>query len=156
MHFDWLIIDGYNLLHQDPEWAALIPHDLVAARQRLVRHTEPYAFSLAEQVTIVFDGKDFGEDDALRAAKLEVFFSPGHLSADHVIEQLVCKAPKPQRILVITSDRAERDTVSGAGASTMTSQDFLEKCTRFSTRPPTKTRSGPAIQPRLGDLFPDL
>ena len=154
MHYDWLIIDGYNLLHKAPELARMLGSDIQSARHRLVRLAEATALGMARQTTIVFDGREAGSDAALTSGCLEVFFSPGNLSADSVIERLVCKFPTPGKILVVTSDHAEHDTVSSAGAHTMSSEEFMERCGREAKRK-TGRRTPPGQEPKLGDLFPD-
>jgi len=154
MQCDWLIIDGYNLLHQVDEFAALLNRDLQGARHRLVRMVEEPGHAMAAQTTLVFDGREAGRDATLEAKHLEVFYSPGHLSADAVIERLVCRASCPEHILVVTSDRAERDTVSSAGAQTMSAEEFLAFCKAYADKPLSK-RTPPGREPRLGDVFPD-
>jgi predicted RNA-binding protein with PIN domain len=154
MRYEWLIIDGYNLLHQTDELAGMLPTDMQSARHRLVRLVEETARSMARQTTLVFDGRESGSDEALRSSGMEVFFSPANLSADTVIERLVCKHPTPGKILVVTSDRAELDTVSGAGAHTMSSEEFMTRC-RADAKKPVAKRTPPGKEPKLGDLFPD-
>jgi predicted RNA-binding protein with PIN domain len=154
MFYDWLIIDGYNLLHKVEKLARLLGTDIQAARHRLVRMVEATALRMAHQTTIVFDGREAGSDPALTSEQIEVFFSPGHLSADTIIERLVCKAPNPGQTLVVTSDHAEHDTVSSAGAQTMSSEDFMARCqTEGKHRPSKRTPLGK--EPKLGDLFPE-
>ena len=150
----WLIIDGYNLLHQAEECTGLMDTDLMSARQRLVRLVEQTAHRMAPQTTIVFDGCESGTDDALTMKHLEVYFAPSHLSADSIIERLVTRYTQPERILVVTSDRAEHDTVSGAGAQVMSAQEFLAQC-RQDARKTRSTSLRPGEKPKLGDLFPD-
>ena len=154
MRYDRLIIDGYNLLHQTDELVRLLRADLQAARHRLVRMAEATAHNMARQTTIVFDGRAAGCDSALSSTYLEVCFSPSNLSADSVIEQLVCQGPAPEKTLVVTSDRAELDTVSSAGAHTMSSEEFTARCRAAAKRTVAK-RTPPGKEPRLGDLFPD-
>ena len=154
MPYEWLIIDGYNLLHKVPELAQMLGLDIQGARHRLVRMTEKTAHNMARQTTIVFDGREAGQDTALTSKYLEVFFSPGNLSADTVIERLVCKFEHPEKILVVTSDHAEHDTVSSAGAYTMSSEEFMDRCERESKKKTSK-RTPPGKEPKLGDLFPE-
>jgi uncharacterized protein len=154
MKLDWLIIDGYNLLHQADGLAELLQSDIQLARQRLVRMVENTAHRMAPQTTIVFDGRESGQDASLTAKHLEIYFSPSNLSADTIIERLVCKFPTPGKILVVTSDHAEHDTVSSAGAHVMSSREFMAQCERDARKTiPKQTR--PGQEPRLGDLFPD-
>jgi len=154
MHYEWLIIDGYNLLHQMEELARMLGTDIQGARHRLVRMTEETAHNMARQTTIVFDGREAGSDAALTSKHLEVFFSPSNLSADTIIERLVCKCPTPGKILVVTSDRAEHDTVSSAGAHTMSSEEFMAHC-KTDAKKTVPKRTPPGQEPKLGDLFPD-
>ncbi len=154
MHYEWLIIDGYNLLYKVPELARMLGTDIQGARHRLVRMVEETAHNMARQTTIVFDGREAGSDTALSSKYLEVFFSPGNLSADSVIERLVYKSPTPGKTLVVTSDHAEHDTVSSAGAQTMSSEEFMAKCETNAKKTVSK-RTPPGQEPKLGDLFPD-
>lgn len=154
MHYEWLIIDGYNLLHQEAKLAKMLNTDIQGARHRLVRLVEETAHNMARQTTIVFDGREAGSDTALSSKYLEVFFSPGNLSADSVIERLVYKCPNPGKTLVVTSDHAEHDTVSSAGAQTMSSEEFMARCQTDAKKPVSK-RTPPSKEPKLGDLFPE-
>ncbi len=151
MDFDWLIIDGYNLLHQD---AALDGRrdDLQTARQRLVRRVERAAPEMAPRITVVFDGREGGRDVAFDAPHLEVLFSPANRTADAVIERMVSDAKKPERICVVTSDRIEEQIVSAAGASVLSCLHFLSCCA--ASAPPVQRRAKPKAS-TLGDFFPE-
>jgi predicted RNA-binding protein with PIN domain len=151
MDFDWLIIDGYNLLHQD---AALDGRrtDLQTARQRLVRRIERAAPEMAPRISVVFDGRESGRDAAFDAPHLEVLFSPANRTADAVIERMVAEAGHPEKICVVTSDRIEEQIVSAAGATVVSCEQFLSRCEAAS--PPGTRRPKP--QPStLGDFFPE-
>lgn len=154
MHPDWLIIDGYNLLHQVTEFSRLLETDIHLARQRLVRKIENTAHRMAPQTTVVFDGRESGQDKSLTAKHLEIYFSPGNLSADSIIERLVCRYENPEKILVITSDHAEHETVASAGAQVMSSEEFMAQCDRDARKAIPK-QTLPGQEPKLGDLFPD-
>ncbi len=150
MDYDQLIIDGYNLLHQD---AALEGRrdDLQTARQRLVRLIEQGAAGMACKITVVFDGREGGRDIALDAPNLEVLFSPSNRTADGMIEQMVHDAQTPERILVVTSDWIEQRLVSVFGASVISCREFLQRCETPSSMP--KSRKPPRGS-TLGDFFP--
>lgn len=154
MQPDWLIIDGYNLLHVVPELKPLLDSDIQLARHRLVRTIENTAHRMALQTTIVFDGRECGQDDALTSRHLEIFYSSGKHTADTVIERLVAKYHAPGKILVVTSDRAETYAVLSDGAQVMSSQEFLAHCESGAGKSPRK-HTPPGKEPKLGDLFPD-
>ncbi len=150
MDFDHLIIDGYNLLHQDP---ALDGHrtDLQTARQRLIRRIERMAADLAPRITVVFDGREKGCDAAFDAPHLAVLFSPANRTADAVIERMVAASKYPEKICVVTSDRVEEQVVSSAGAAVLSCAAFLSRC---DSAAPPRPRRGGADAPTLGDFFP--
>ena len=154
MRPDWLIIDGYNLLHVVEELSRLLRSDIELARHRLVRMAENTAHRMAQQTTIVFDGREYGQDAALTSKHLEIFYSSGKHTADTVIERLVAKFHTPEKILVVTSDRAEANAVLSDGAQVMSSQEFYAQC-RADARKTVSKRTRPGEQPKLGDLFPD-
>lgn len=124
---EWLIIDGYNLIHQ------IFPDDrngnlacLEKNRKKLLTLLEPLVNVLARKITIVFDGQsDKTQNNQKDSEVIDVLYSPPHLSADTVIENLVWKADRPEDILVVTSDRLERDGASASGADTMASSLFI-------------------------------
>ena len=154
MQLEWLIIDGYNLLHQENELAEMLSTDIQGARHRLVRLVESTALRMAPQTTIVFDGREAGQDSALTSKHLEIYFSPGNLTADSIIERLVSKYKNPDKILVVTSDHAEHVTVSSAGAQVMSAGEFMDRC-KIDRRKSIPKRTPPGQEPKLGDLFPD-
>ncbi|MEI7850432.1 MAG: NYN domain-containing protein [Kiritimatiellales bacterium] len=151
MDFDWLIIDGYNLMHQDDALDGR-RDDLQTARQRLVRRIEQSATGMARKITVVFDGREGGRDVALDAPNLEVLFSPSNRTADGLIEQMVHAAEKPERIIVVTSDWIEQRLVSVFGATVISCREFLLRCEEPSAVP-KKPKSSKGST--LGDFFPE-
>lgn len=150
MDFDWLIIDGYNLMHQDDALDGR-RSDLPTARQRLVRRIEKAATGMAHKISVVFDGREGGRDEAFDAPHLEVLFSPSNRTADGLIEQMVHDAKKPERVLVVTSDWTEQRLVSVFGASVISCREFLLRC---ETSPSLPKKPKSARGSTLGDFFP--
>jgi predicted RNA-binding protein with PIN domain len=148
-----LVIDGYSLLYRDDE--SLARHHAgrpAAARRLLVRKVERVAPQLARRVTVVFDGRDRGgPGEEFVGGVVEVLFSPASLTADSVIERLVSGDPDPGGILVVCSDRAERETVEAAGASSMSCGDFLEWLGRENARLRRPPSAAPPPRHTLGD-----
>ena len=150
----WLIIDGYSLLHRDPQLKALAGSKLELARDLLVRTVEQLANQLAQRTTIVFDGRGGGISRAISTTSLEILFTPTRYTADTVIERLVSSHKTPAEILVVTSDRAERDTVSAAGADSLSSGDFLSLCRTRQAAISQRSRARKARNPTIGEFFP--
>ncbi|TAN37341.1 MAG: RNA-binding protein [Verrucomicrobia bacterium] len=149
----WIIIDGYSLLHRAPAPAKIG----TAAREQLVARLGATGEALAERITVVFDGAGFvGERQAQPPAPVEVIYATAAQTADSVIERLAHEATRPEEILVVTSDRAERETVDAAGVATLGCSDFLhhlaatENTLRRSASN-LKHQAPPAV---LGDFFP--
>ena len=157
MNARWLIIDGYSLLHNDPAFAGVGARGMAAAREQLVTRLSSAGRTLAERITVVFDGGGFvGQRLPQAPSPVEVLFSTSSETADTIIERLAHSAARAGEILVITSDRAERVTVDAAGAQSMGCTDFLcelnaaENALRRSTS--GLKQRGP--KPTLGDFFP--
>jgi len=154
MRYHYLIIDGYNLLHTDSTLVECASTHLQEARHRLVRMIEKTAFQTAKHTIVVFDGQSAGEDSALSTDVIEVIFSPSNLTADSIIERLVEGCPDPEKVLVITSDRAEQTTVQSTGAHVFSSSEFMNQCL-CANKIPTATTSRPTATSKLGDFFPE-
>jgi predicted RNA-binding protein with PIN domain len=151
---DWLIIDGNNLLHHKP---AAERRNFEAARWALARELDEVAGELAGRITLVFDGTVGGRDEALRSPAVEVIYASAGETADLVIERTVEAARGGRaRLMVVTSDRAEQYTVSGADAEVMSCSRFLETLadSRRALRRTLSPQRRPPSGPRLGDFFP--
>lgn len=160
MKTEWIIVDGYNLIHQDPDLAAVMERDIGLARQRLTRMLEAAIPRLARRVTVVFDGRgSCGGPSALESTTVEVVFSSASSSADNLIERLVSDSRQPERMLIVTSDRIEANAVSGSGAECISCPNFLDLL--GSRRAQGRSRSSAQGRRRrklgsLGDCFPLL
>ena len=155
MQFQWLLIDGYNVLHTQPHLKELMRRDRERARYQLIRLIESTAMELADQVTLVFDGVERGIDAGLSRPRFEVIYASEELSADGLIERLVDQATEPTRLCVVTSDLLEQRTVAGSGAATMSAHDFMDRCSKKTGTNTYSTHMRPAQKPKLGDIFPD-
>jgi len=157
MNARWLIIDGYSLLHHDPAFAAAGPRSMAAAREKLVSRLGSAGVVLAERITVVFDGAGFvGQRGPQPPSPVEVLFSTSAETADTIIERLAHNAARAEDILVVTSDRAERQTVEAAGVQTTGCTDFLAQLTTAenSLRRSSSSLKQQMPKPTLGDLFP--
>lgn len=154
----WIIIDGNNLLHADPARNAIVHRDFALARASLVRQMESLVGILAERITIVFDGATDGRQTSLASAGVDVLFSSLNASADSIIERLSAESPDPESLVVISSDRQEREIVEAAGIHTLPCRLFLVEVRRAADHlaATMRKRSGsPEPRGKLGDFFPD-
>jgi predicted RNA-binding protein with PIN domain len=122
-------IDAYNVLHKNPGLQSLANEDLEAARDQLVEQIANFCSDTGVKSVLVFDGQGHNRPQTVNHAKsvalLEVIFSPGHLTADSVIERYVYQESDKAHIAVVSNDRMLRDLCQGMGAMTMDAVNFL-------------------------------
>lgn len=144
-----VFVDGYNLLHHIEGPPAGRGGD--SARARLIRRIERMVGALADRVTIVFDGRGDADVEALSTV-VDVVFARAPFSADLWIEREVRRAMTPAGLLVVTSDRAVRQSAEAAGVETMGCSESLERCAAIRT-PSQRASPSQGFDRRLGDAF---
>ncbi len=112
-------MDGNNLMGARPDgwW-----RDRPAAMRRLVAELESLARSA--EVTVVFDGRP---RDVGAAAVAVAFAGSGRDAADAEIARRVAADSDPQRMAVVTSDRALAERVRVHGATVIGARAFLAR-----------------------------
>jgi predicted RNA-binding protein with PIN domain len=152
----WLIIDGNNLLHSAPEFAARVRSNFALARHDLVRRLEELLGLMAPRITVVFDGTIGGRQTGFESSAVEVIFTSADVSADATIERLAAEAGNPQSVVVVSSDRLERYTVESSGVRSLSCRSFVEEMARVQGelhRRLQQTRRQPGTRGTLGDFF---
>jgi predicted RNA-binding protein with PIN domain len=150
MSEQWILVDGYSVLHAWPRFATRKARQLPLQQRRemLVGVLRQYADHSRRRVTA--EGKE-------PTHGVEVIFSERGKTADDAIERLVAGTGDKGKILVVTSDNAERQTVEAMGAQTTSAEVFeadVEAILRElagMVRLHTRRRS---IGPRHGDWEP--
>lgn len=122
-----ILVDGYSLLHNWPELAPGQPRHSARARDELVYVLTRYQDATGEQITIFFDGMNAspGARADKPGAAVEVLFSRAGQTADEMIERAAHRYQAYGEVLVVTEDRAERDTVAGMGGLTASCANFI-------------------------------
>lgn len=122
-----IIIDGYNLIRQSSDLAALDRQDLELGRDALIDLLAAYKKIKAYRITVVFDGTVepslFGSRDQRKG--IVIRYSHGGESADDVIRRMARR--KGANALVVSSDREVMTAAESAGATVMDSASFNEK-----------------------------
>jgi uncharacterized protein len=125
-----ILVDGYSLLHNWPELAPGQPRHSARARDELVHILTRYCDATGEPVTIFFDGAgapvDAPANESNPAMEVEVLFSRAGQTADQMIERAAHRFQIYGEVLVVTNDRAERDTVVGMGSLTSSCANFIQ------------------------------
>ena len=123
-----LVIDGYNVLHQWKETAALMRKQAIdAACRRLLDEARIIHDDEGIRTTVVFDGKgsklEVVEDDA--ATSFAWVYSPAGVSADVIIEQLAMKADKKNEVAVVSMDNHVAASIRASGAYLVSPDEFF-------------------------------
>ncbi|HNR34444.1 MAG TPA: NYN domain-containing protein [Candidatus Hydrogenedentes bacterium] len=122
-------VDGYNVIHHSTRLRPLAIESFEQARDALIEHVGRFCVATGQTVKIIFDGRGRRAEPAspLKGIKgLEVLYSPGHQSADALIERTVYQTPNRRNVIVVSSDRGIRDLCRGLGAMVMDADIFLD------------------------------
>jgi predicted RNA-binding protein with PIN domain len=124
-----IIVDGYNVIHADPELKRAVGGDLQSARRKLVRWLKRYLESKNVRLTVVFDGRGGITDvDVEIPGRLQVLYSAAGQTADALILDILEDSPNPREYVVVTSDMADIGRAARSiGAGVLPSTDFLAR-----------------------------
>jgi len=118
---DWLLVDGYNIIHAWDDLRALAREDLEAARLRLIDRLRNYQGWKKNKVLVVFDAyKVKGNPGSVeRAGEVYVVYTKEAETADMYIEKTTYVLSREHRVRVATSDGLEQMIILGHGAVRM-------------------------------------
>ena len=103
--FDFLIVDGYNVIFQWEELKALAKQDIAAAREALIQTLSEYAGYTKTETVLVFDGYRVpgNPGESSPRAGLMVVYTRERESADLYIQRFIRENGK-KKAAVVTSD----------------------------------------------------
>ena len=122
-------IDGYNVIHHSSLLQPLAEQDFEAAREALIEKVGRFCSATGSTAKIVFDGRGRRiqpMEPVSHYPGLEVLYSPGHQSADTVIERIVYTSSDRRNVIVVSGDRGIRDLCRGLNALVMEPDNFLK------------------------------
>lgn len=123
-----LVIDGYNVIHQNVELrCALQNFGWAAATDRLISLC--LAVLRADiYMTVVFDGNGERNDinNKFGMKNFRVIFSSGNFSADAIIEKIIANTKRPTKCVVVTNDSSIAQAVFSNNACVMRADDFFK------------------------------
>jgi len=128
--FDFLLIDGYNIIHDWDNLSSLAETSLELARDKLVSMVANYQGFKAIDTIIVFDAHKirFGHENIVRHGKVTLVYTAESETADAYIERTILGLSaglKPYRVAVATSDNLEQVIIMAKGAYRLSARDFL-------------------------------
>jgi len=141
-----LIVDGNNVGRAWADTGKLWRRDADAARSRVVEAVKLWHDAMGWRVSVVFDGRgsDLDVSSPSNESTFMVAYSPSGVTADSVIEQWVSNSRDPEDCVVVTADRALRDTVIALGADTIGSRElrsWLDRAEQSAQRSIDRLRS---------------
>ncbi|WP_347489910.1 NYN domain-containing protein [Desulfoscipio sp. XC116] len=126
---EYILVDGYNIVHAWPELAGLKDESLEHARDRLIDILANYAGFSGDRVVVVFDAHRVkGNQERYEETNgVQVFYTREDETADSLIERLVGDMPKDGNVHVATSDWDEQRVIFGRGAYRMTPGELMAR-----------------------------
>ena len=142
------LIDGYNVIHAlGLVHKQLAPKELEGARRRLVEFLHERLEALSGDITVVFDAKHKPRHVPSECSdgQILVQYAGRDMEADDVIEDLIAKNSRPQRLVVVSDDRRLHEAAARGGAQAWGTQQLLDQLERgLPAAPPTAARPGHA------------
>lgn len=126
---DYLIVDGYNVIHAWDELKTVSSVDLSLARDTLIRLMCSYAAIRRCKVIIVFDAymvKD-GKGSIEKYGELTVIYTKERQTADAYIERTTYEIARENTVRVVTSDMDEQFIILGNGALRVSPKELREE-----------------------------
>lgn len=125
----WLV-DGYNVIRRAPELKSREQESLEAGRQALCALLVEVARVSGDSFTVVFDGAQAG-GRAGGGSGVTVIFSSARESADSVLARMAREGGA-----VVSNDREVRRAAERAGATVVTTDQFLARLDQARRLPP--------------------
>lgn len=130
MQDDFLLVDGYNIIHAWDELRELMEDvSLESARQRLMDILSNYKGVKKTTIILVFDAYlvkgSVGSQNKYH--NIYVVYTKEAETADHYIERVVTALPKHYRVRVATADGLEQVIVLGQGAIRMSARELYRE-----------------------------
>jgi len=111
-----VIVDGYNVIKQDPDLSGLERRGLETARQALLARLRSHPFLRGDQIIVVFDG-DGDRTTVEDMDGIRVVFSQAGEPADLAILRLADSAPEDAPLLVLSEDLEVRREIARRGGT---------------------------------------
>jgi predicted RNA-binding protein with PIN domain len=114
-----VLVDGYNLIRNDPILSAIEARSLEAGRGALISRLASRFSLQANEITVVFDGVDapLPYPSTERNGQIRVIFSRKGESADTVIVRMAAAVAPGRQVLLLSDDQEIRTAVQAQGGA---------------------------------------
>ena len=145
-----VLVDGYNVLHRQA--SVVQAASLEAARTALIARVRTFTHARpVHDIVVVFDasGAPLPAERGGQGGGVAVYFAP---DADAYVRARVRACRAPRALLVVSDDRAIRDTARACGVECLSAAAFLRQtAARSVNRPPERERLAPEAARRITD-----
>lgn len=126
---EYLLVDGYNVIHAWDHLRELVEDNMDLARSLLVNTLCNYQGYRKCEMILVFDAYKLKghEREVEKVNNITIVYTKEAETADMYIERASYKLSKNNRVRVVTSDGMEQLIILGAGAIRVSSREFLEE-----------------------------
>lgn len=124
---EYLLVDGYNIIHAWDELRLLMDADMGAARGRLMDILSGYQGYRQMTLILVFDAYKVpgGTGSVEKYHNIHVVYTREAETADQYIEKTVHEIGRTHNVTVATSDGLEQMIIMGANGRRMSARDLL-------------------------------
>lgn len=123
---EYLLVDGYNIIHAWPELNGLIDDNMDGARIKLLEILSNYQGIKKCKIIVVFDAYrvEGNKEEMLRHHNVYLVFTKEAQTADQYIEKFAHDNQKKYNIVVATSDGLQQIIIRGAGSRLLSARDL--------------------------------
>ncbi len=129
MQKEFLLVDGYNIIHSWDNLKEMMEVSLESARQKLLDVMSNYQGYRNITIIVVFDGYlvkgNIGT--IYEYHNIFVVYTKEAETADHYIERVVNNLPRHYRVRVATSDALEQLIILGRGATRISAKELYNE-----------------------------
>lgn len=124
---EYLLIDGYNIIHSWDELSEIAIENLEEARDKLLDILCNYRGFIKSSIIVVFDAYKVKNNRGTiqNFRNITVVYTKEAETADHYIEKTTKRLTKEYSVKVATSDYLEQIIIMGAGAIRVTPKELL-------------------------------
>ncbi|MEL7656102.1 MAG: NYN domain-containing protein, partial [Bacillota bacterium] len=123
---EYLLVDGYNIIHAWPELKELADENMDGARMKLLDSLSNYQGIRKCQIIVVFDAYRVQghREEVIDYYNIHMVFTREAQSADQYIEKFAHDNKKNYNIAVATSDALQQMIVRGSGCSLLSAREL--------------------------------
>jgi len=125
----YLIIDAYNVIHSMSDLRKALKQSLENACDRLTKKSMWVHDAEDINTILVFDSNKESLEALYPLGEkktFEIIYAPARLSADGVIEQLLTRIFKPERVTVVSNDGMVCESARVNQANVLSAREFYE------------------------------